>query len=134
MKLESQVCSLELSKKLKALGVRQESYFVWAEDATIFSTGGIGLRMNHHDGSEVCAAFSVAELLGMMPICFQVWRGACGGEQYICRTKRNGSKSRKALDYFVAPTAADATAKMLCYLLENKIISIEDVNARLEAA
>jgi hypothetical protein len=29
MKIEDQVTSLELSKKLKKLGVRQESYFYW---------------------------------------------------------------------------------------------------------
>lgn len=31
MKLEDQVCSLELSKKLKELGVRQDGYFYWVK-------------------------------------------------------------------------------------------------------
>ena len=29
MKLEDQVCSLELAKKLKELGVKQDSLFYW---------------------------------------------------------------------------------------------------------
>ena len=31
MKLEKQVCSLELAKKLKELGVKQDSHFYWRE-------------------------------------------------------------------------------------------------------
>jgi hypothetical protein len=31
MELEKQVCSLELAKRLKELGVEQQSYFVWVE-------------------------------------------------------------------------------------------------------
>ena len=32
MKLQNQVCSLELSKKLKELGVKQESLWYWIRD------------------------------------------------------------------------------------------------------
>ena len=38
MKIENQVCSLELAKKLKELGVEQDSYFFWY--------GGKALRQN----------------------------------------------------------------------------------------
>ena len=33
MKIESQVCSLELAKKLKELGVKQESLYYWCENS-----------------------------------------------------------------------------------------------------
>jgi len=38
MKLEDQVCSLELAKRLKELGVEQESLFYWG----LFGGGNIG--------------------------------------------------------------------------------------------
>jgi hypothetical protein len=31
MKLENQVCSLDLAKRLKELGVKQDSYFKWEQ-------------------------------------------------------------------------------------------------------
>jgi hypothetical protein len=86
MTLENQVCSLELAKRLKELGVKQESLFwhVWdgerdyflyhneqvqvyegktnhilMRDGTIKTTGGQAL--------DKCSAFTVAELLEGMP-------------------------------------------------------------------
>jgi hypothetical protein len=42
MNLEQQVCSLELAKRLKELGVRQKSYFVYAKEVLVpeFRYGG----------------------------------------------------------------------------------------------
>ena len=37
MTLEQQVCSLELAKRLKELGVKQESYFVWHREGSLAS-------------------------------------------------------------------------------------------------
>lgn len=67
MELEKQVCSLELAKKLKELGVKQESLFVWdIKRKNLFYT-----KNNYPDGNiellEQCVAFSVAELGEMFP-------------------------------------------------------------------
>jgi hypothetical protein len=72
MKLEEQVCSLELSKKLKELGVKQESLFVWYHyireslgediDRWILVPSS---ELNHEVFSEITSAFTVAELYSL---------------------------------------------------------------------
>lgn len=60
MKLEDQVTNLEISKKLKSLGVEQESYFYWE---------GWNESITHEeDGSfdDVYSAFTVAELIELL--------------------------------------------------------------------
>lgn len=55
MKLEDQVCSLELAKRLKELGVKQNSALVWYKDNEIRRRGEmLGTYL---------AAFTVAELI-----------------------------------------------------------------------
>lgn len=74
MKIEKQVCSLELAKKLKELGVEQESLFYWwgnrEKTEIIIAYRGdlwewsipIGVKENGY-----CSAFTVAELGDMLP-------------------------------------------------------------------
>src|ERR1700689_4384174 len=66
MKLESQVCSLELSKRLKELGFKQESLFYWYNTKGDERFYGIA----YTKGSKLkntFSAFTVAELGEMLP-------------------------------------------------------------------
>ena len=59
MKLENQVCSLELAKKLKELGVKQESLFWWCKDFK----GRVVQPHKHNCLGGGISAFTVIELL-----------------------------------------------------------------------
>ncbi len=66
MNLESQVCSLELAKRLKELGVKQESYFKW-------ETNNSGHTELFHSKATSCchdyySAFTFAELIAILPM------------------------------------------------------------------
>ncbi len=82
MQIEDQVCSLELAKRLKELGVKQESYFKWRKVCHEFE-----LKNEVYDEwhkSEFCysecqcesdekySAFSVAELGAMLPVHIEI--------------------------------------------------------------
>ena len=69
MKLEKQVCSLKLSKKLKKLGVKQESLFSWLKTIKgwrlVASSPELEVR-SFYVGKELASAFTVAELGEML--------------------------------------------------------------------
>lgn len=125
MKLNQQVCSLELAQKLKTLGVKQESLFGWVED-----DGGIFISDDPKRWIYSFSAFTVAELGEMLPWMID--------GRFVCCTKgRDGSWNiyyeKNSLGFPIegvriddqgADTEADARTKMLIYLLENKLITI----------
>ena len=95
MNLEDQVCSLELAKKLKELGVKQESIFWWIE-----FVNGWELRFATFKVptlNDVISAFTVAELGEGLP--------------------------DECVSYY-ADTEANARALMLIYLIENRLVKI----------
>lgn len=126
MKLENQVCSLELSKQLKKLGVKQDSIWYWKQHfekgykwilVKKRNTAGFKQLLLRKKGSEnndgfLFSAFTVAELGEMLPekVC---WRG------YVnCNKKWSFQfEEFKAED----KTEANARAKMLIYLIENNL-------------
>lgn len=75
MTLEQQVCNLQLAKKLKELGVKQESLFVWYQSnhsIMLADKDKLFWYCAHRDNNstwntEKLSAFTAAELLDMMP-------------------------------------------------------------------
>ncbi len=126
MKIEEQVTSLELSKRLKELGVKQESYF--SHDLTR------GLIANSkyvasHSQLEWISAFTVAELGEMLPdfiesenqiLCLIQKKVK---ETWYVRYEYQNKHSIRAIVNFQENSEANARAKMLVYLLENKLIT-----------
>ena len=117
MKLENQVVSLDLAKRLKEVGVKQESLFVWYTNPWQHKTG-LEIRKKAEENllvghADYCAAFTVAELGEMLP------------EDESFRIKHTTGECNIWRDdeVFSGDTETDARAKMLIYLLENKLIS-----------
>lgn len=131
MKIENQVCSLELAKRLKELGVRQESAFWWSRRepswAYILSYGLSVWRTS--DTEPHFSAFTVAELGEMLPEFFISYRyfqpKEEGGLEQYWRCYNEGNDEIQVADYeeaSVANTEADARAKMLIHLIEKGIV------------
>lgn len=117
MKLEDQVCSLELSKQLKELGFEQESLFWWVA-GIVYPTKRLDWHLE--DDKEYamkwekqCSAYTVAELGEIYP------------DRYLVIKKGSRFQAREAgkiIPIASAKTEANARAKMLIYLKENKLI------------
>lgn len=134
MKLEQQVTSLEISKRLKELGVNQESYFYWIT----FGQEPEIIRPNYlieKNGQEdMYSAYSSAELGEMLPKRIQGMLEKGGA------TIHYFSQHYTALDFvFIkytdsegfnlisvhGDTEADARGKCLIYLIENNLIELK---------
>ena len=151
MKLEDQVCSLELAKKLKELGVKQDGLFRWYRDSQeahghrppIFYVS----REEENSFDECMAdAFTVVELVEMLPVEIEIGEKKDQKRFHIYLAKEYGDFSDE-VQYFVeyqerktnyglevqrcADTEADTCAKMLIYLLENKLISSPTPNTSI---
>lgn len=122
MKLEQQVVSLELAKKLEKLGVRDNTLFYWVEDKRdkrkpfkAMSKARASRIISRE--ATITPAFTVAELGEKLPNNCKSFKG--GKDFYwACELKReNGYTSKSG-----SATEADARAKMLIYILENKLI------------
>lgn len=119
MKLEKQLVNLELSQKIKDLGVKQESLFYWIQDMGGEYFLGTKKQMESHKVLRYVqkhySAFTVAELGEMLPEYIKTWKRM---DKFII------SRELERPPYItVEKTEADARAKMLIYLLENNLIN-----------
>jgi len=129
MKLSKQVVSLKLAKKLKELGVKQESlyWYVMNEDGKRLESEPHYARLEND-----ISAFTVAELGEMLPSHIKIKERLCtiayySNEQYSKNYVEYESweediEKRKTENTTEAKTEANARAKCLIYLLENKLI------------
>ena len=125
MKIEDQVCSLELAKKLKELGVKQESFFFWKTDQGEPYLVAHNSRFMNSKGTIEAAAFTIAEF------------GEILGGQFDKLPSKHFDGMWKAHAPWLpqngellvqADTEADARAKMLVHLIENKFITARSLN------
>jgi hypothetical protein len=126
MRLEDQVCSLELAKRLKVLGVSAPSLFAWSKEGEIENSSFHPQPEEKNGYDNRIAAFTVAELGEMLPDHFDKdhWQ-----YDLSCWKEEDGWRihyGRVGMLYhqIEEPTEADARAKMLIYLIEEKLIAL----------
>ena len=127
MRLEDQVCSLGLAKRLKELGVKQESYFFyeWYSDDSHRLT--CKCEWIHVQTTKI-SAFTSAELGEMLPDF--IIKDGC--DCYI-KSQKKGDEYKIYIDglvkvsIFFDKNEADARAKMLIYLIENGLIKEQEL-------
>lgn len=136
MTLEQQVTSLKISKKLKELGVKQESLHWWGGiDRMMVWCNHIKLDLPSQDNRFTWySAFTVAELGELLPdnlydkkedqwFCLTIHKISDQEDKYegweiLYKHATNSLVFLREQEI----TEADARGKMLIYLLENKLI------------
>lgn len=158
MKLEDQVCTLEQAKKLKELGVMQESLFYWYKmphtkggdeywetDEIAYNPWFVNASFPEDesegdtyfvDGTEQYSAFTVAELGNLLPYRL---RDEEKRENPHLRVYRGESHwdveyhttfSRPFVKSREYENLADAMAHVLIHLLMKNIITINEINPK----
>jgi hypothetical protein len=114
MQLEDQVISLEYAKQFKELRIEQSSLFFYTYGGIVSRLEALPILESNY------SAFTVAELGEMLPKYTHSARG--DDENHIWECIYDCGKN-----YFCksgADNEADARAKMLIYLIENKLMEI----------
>jgi len=119
--IEDQVCSLELAKRLKELGMKQYSLWYWFTDSH-FEVA----RVKRHDEipyplmkrrQAVYSAYTIAELGEMLPSVLIKY------DWHV----QHRVIYKNFTHITLADTETDARGKMLIYLLENGVIRNERI-------
>jgi hypothetical protein len=121
MKIEDQVCSLELSKRLKELGVKQDSLFGWFWSPQI-DKWSVEPIIGPFTG--ISSAFTVAELGIFLPdfIDFTKIKNAI----HVATLYGDDIQEENNVSV-IDDTEANVRAKMLIQLIENDYVKGEDL-------
>ena len=125
---KKQVASLELSMQLEKLGVKQDTLLYWIQYTTSDGLKGEWIVTQLYDpwgGTiKLYSAPTVAELGEMLPARIKTYYGSWN---YLHITKLENSKEWIVTYYhdeIKGNTLANACAKMLIYLIENKLMQV----------
>lgn len=147
MDIEQQVCSLELAEKLKELCIKQESYFYYGRNS-LTETVEVGHYSQHWPAN--ISAFTAPELGDILPNHITTIENEPFNNYRICLTKFYSVSEKQTINNYIInyecdsteihgenawlrrrltnniydPNLANAMAKMLIYLIENKIITV----------
>jgi hypothetical protein len=141
--LEHHVCSLELARRLKELGVKQESFFYWMDGELCCNSPAKNIWINDDKiiefdspfedrifPKEILSAFTASELLELLPSRITI------NEQlkamYLFKDEHGNVNIKyegwnlKEEDnlLFCDKNMADAMSKALIHLLENNLIEL----------
>lgn len=128
MKLQDQCTSLEISKRLKELGVEQNGYYSYVIDESWGKENSLKLYTSGFATgypAVIACAFTVAELGEMLSGKLQkgyfIQWDFDGQLDYCLNGEYEGFDVIHSIDM---DTEADARGLMLIYLLENKLITV----------
>ena len=132
MKLEDQVCSLKLSKRLKELGVKQDSVFYWAKQTItnkqiLYRPKHIGVHTGKQQESILYSAFGVSELGEKLPNMIKL-----KDDKYTYLNIQKHHKSWSVsypdpnIKHMEESTLADAMGSMLEYLIVHGYVKVGD--------
>lgn len=133
MNIEQQVCSLELAKRLKELGVDQNGLFYYQDNPYKNGTPCIDIMIQEwrpknseniiinteceNNDNPRFSAFTVAELGNLFEK--EIASGKDFSGKYFCRSILPSNDDMIIFDDF---NEANARAKMLIYLIDNKLL------------
>lgn len=154
MNLEDQVCGIEHAKRLKKLGVKQDSLFYYSVDKESFEhliIWNLKHNQNANQGNlydcsikypeyyDIYSAFTVGELGAMLPDCISAADLFNNKNTTLLDLNGHFIKSSKTDDeykiyidnltkivIFFSKNEANARAQMLIYLLENGLMKLND--------
>ena len=108
MNIEHHVTSLELSKRLKELGVPQDSAFYWQRHHSVDAPGGWTWSLSNTTNGNCVSAFLASELGELLP-------ERCYAMREDAEWSAHRGQERFAI---VTQTQVDTLAKLLIHLIE----------------
>src|ERR1700722_12116697 len=123
MELEDQIVSLELAKRIKELGVKQDSYFWWVNpdmtEGNVTQLLSYDERYLDHHPDLYYSAFTASELMDMLPAYIE----PCGYFTIIKMDRSyEVSYSNIQENCPTSENISNSLAKMIIQLLEQKLI------------